>query len=29
MELQSKGIDLDIAPIEREWMECEPLDLDP
>ena len=29
MELQSKGIDLDIAPIESEWMECEPVDLDP
>ena len=29
MELQSKGINLDIAPIERAWMECEPRDLDP
>ena len=29
MELQSKGINLDIAPIESKWMECEPVDLDP
>ena len=29
MELNSKGIDLDIAPIESKWMECEPRDLDP
>ena len=29
MELQSKGINLEIAPIESMWMECEPVDLDP
>ena len=29
MELQSKGINLEIAPIESKWMECEPVDLDP
>lgn len=29
MELQSKGINLDIAPIESTWMECEPRNLDP
>ena len=28
MELQSKGIDLDIL-IESKWMGCEPRDLDP
>ena len=28
-ELNSKGIDLNIAPIRSEWMECEPVDLDP
>ena len=29
MELNSKGIDLDFAPIQSQWMECEPRDLDP